>query len=129
MKLQRNQWMILLLFQLFATVNAGVVFQVFTKPVAAYVAGLVFVLVGFYSVYRYLKAKDVFSRLGLAIASIHTLGAVVLFIKRLITPMQAQSVDTVLGIPINIYHKGSTYVFFALMLVTLVMVLRYRKKA
>lgn len=126
MKLLRTRWEILLLLQIFATVNAGVVFQLFDKPTAGYVAGSVFVLVGFFSVYRFRSPVSLWAKAGFAVAILHTLGACILFGKRMTLPMH-ESVQEVIGIPMAYYHKGSTYIFLVLMMLTLAMVLRARK--
>lgn len=125
MKLHRNRFMILLLLQLFAAVNAGVVFQVFERSTAGYVAGSVFVLVGFYSVYRFLTASTPLKWVGFAVADLHTTVALVLLAKRLLTPPGVPVVD-VFGIPMDFYHQGATYVFFALMIVTFITEIKLR---
>ena len=125
MKLHRNRFMVLLLFQIFAAVNAGVVFQIFERSTAGYVAGSVFVLVGFYSVYRFLGLKTLIGRLGLVVAGLHSLVAVVLLAKRLLTAPGVPVLD-VFGIPMEIYHQGATYVFFALMIVTFITEIKLR---
>lgn len=119
----KNQWISLFLLEVFATINAGVVFQIFTRATAGMTAGSVFVLVGVLAVFRFAKGSDWLTRVGLFFALVHLLGATILLSKRLILP-HAMPVTEVMGIPMQYYHSGSTYVFFALMVVTLVKVFR-----
>ncbi len=126
MLLNRNSFTLLCLFQFFAGVNAGVVFQVLDRPTAGFVAGTVFVLVGLYSIYRFYNVSGWLARTGLAAAVLHTIVALVLFSKRLLTPAGVP-VEDVYGIEMDFYHQGATYIFYALLLVTFAAAIKYRK--
>ena len=125
MRLHRNQYMLVFLAQFFAGVNAGVVFQILERNLAPYVAGSVFVLVGLYSIFAFMPRKDLLGRAALIVASLHTFGATVLLSKRLLTS-PGQMISDVYGISMELYHQGATYIFYALMILTLILAFKAR---
>lgn len=118
-------WILLLTLELLAGVNAGLVFKFFERATAGYIAGTVFVLVGVIAVWMFLKKNTFYKKLSLAVALIYLVGfSLPLWLSRLATPFPLP-VESILGtqLPLEFFHKGATYSFYALMLVTLVQVL------
>jgi hypothetical protein len=122
---QKRAWILILVLQILAGLHAGVVFKVFEKPLAGTLASTVFVIVGFLTLRRSTQSQSWWYPLPLVATVFLGAFAGPLWIKRIMTG-GAEAIDHVAGIPIELFHKGSTICFGVMAGLTLIEVLKQK---
>ncbi len=121
-------WWLLLILEVAAGINAGLVFRLFDRGLAGVVGGTVFTLLALLAVYVVQKNAGRFRTIGMVLSILFLVLSVLLWTTRLLLPLE-QPVTHVLGIPLSLYHPASTSTFFLLVIFTVVqIVLQWRTR-
>lgn len=114
----RYIWWLLLALEILVGLNAVVVFRFLDRPLAGMVASIVFVLAGvliFIAFIKFSKGRRVWGRL---VSGLYLFGfALPLWFSRVATPFD-QSLESVLGVPLELFHRASELSYLAVFIFT-----------
>lgn len=124
----KKLWRILFLMQVFAGVNAIVLFRIYDRPTAGLIAGLVFAAVGVASFTIFLLFAKNMKKVGLLVSGIYLfVFAMPLSFVRLTTPLEVP-IEEVFTVPLSVFHRGSEIAFLTTVCLTLLQIWFTRNK-
>ena len=111
-----KHWIGLLVFQIMVGANAGIVFSHLPRGWAGLVAGTGFVIFGALALYMFWTRSVRLRSFNIFVAGFFLVGlSLPMALARILTPFD-RPVAEVFGVPLQLLHQPSLYVFWALFL-------------
>ncbi len=122
-------WRFVFVFQVLAGLNAVIVFRTYERPIAGLIASLAFIAVGVATFLAFVFFSKRFRPLGVTVSGIYLfLFALPLTVTRLTTPLEV-GVETVMRVPLPLFHRGSEISFLLIVIMTLLQIWLTREKS
>ena len=117
-----KHWVLLLVLQILVGASAGIVFSHLPRGWAGLVAGTGFLIFGAVALWLFWTRSVKFRLFNIFVSGFFLIGlSLPMALARILTPFD-RPVAEVFGVPLNLLHQPSLYVFWALFLMILLQI-------